>query len=453
MKTNSQIVGGFVFMILIALLGARGTFIRKSAAALQPPSSAAAPQGKGSDENPPTPSFPDSLAAIAFRNGVDYYPYAATVVKGPDGGYPYAVYKAGTPMFEIDPSWPKFPERNWILGEVPSVAIDAQDNVWIMTRPKTLGGDQARELFAALKPPQADCCIPAPPVMEFDAEGNFIQGWGGPRPGMYEWFGHEHSIHIDYKGNVWLSGAMSSQRKVDNQILKFTKDGKFLMQIGHNGQSKGSNDTENLNQPTGLYVYPRTNELFVSDGYVNKRVIVFDADTGAYKRHWGAYGKRPDDSVPSYAGGQKAADLDGSTLQQFNTVHCVAISNDGIVYVCDRTHNRVQVFKLDGTYITEFFIAKESTGAGVTDGVAFSPDKDQKFMYVNDSADQHVWILDRKSLQILGRFGHMGHFAGQSYHLHGIAVDSKGNIYLAEGINGHRIDKFVYKGLATTASK
>ena len=175
-------------------------------------------------------------------------------------------------MFQVDPNC-RVSNRNYgFKQEVPSVAVDSQDNVWIMTRPKSLGrgSDGGRELFADLKPPQGDCCIPAPPVMEFDAEGNFVQGWGGPGPG-YVWFSNEHTVHVDYKGNVWLSGGQSSQRIVDNQILKFTKDGKFLMQIGHNGQSKGSNDTENLNQPTGLYVYPKTNELFVSDGYVNKR--------------------------------------------------------------------------------------------------------------------------------------------------------------------------------------
>jgi DNA-binding beta-propeller fold protein YncE len=192
--------------------------------------------------------------------------------------------------------------------------------------------------------------------------------------------------------------------------------------------------------------------VFISDGYVNKRVIVFDADTGAYKRMWGAYGNKPDDSVgPSNASGPTPADLTPAALQQFNTVHCVRISNDGLVYVCDRTHNRLQVFKPDGTYVAETFIAKESTGGGTLDGVAFSPDNDQKFMYIADSTDQHVWILDRKKLEVIGRFGVQGHYAGQGWHFHGIATDSKGNIYTAEGILGHRVDKFVYKGLAKTA--
>lgn len=431
-------------ILAISAFGVSRTISWKTAAAFQPSTGKLIiqqSQGKKSGAS-------DSESDDAPASGIDFYPNAGKVIRGGEGPYPYSVYKAGTPMFQVDPSFPKYPEQNWLLGEVPSVAVDAQDNVWIFQRPKKLKGE---ELYAAMKPPQADCCMPAPPVMEFDSEGNFIQGWGGPGPG-YEWFGNEHSIHVDYKGNVWLSGAQSSQRTVDNQILKFTKDGKFLMQIGHNGQSKGSNDTENLNQPTGLYVYPKTNELFVSDGYVNKRVIVFDADTGAYKRHWGAYGNKPDDSVPSY-NVPKAQDVTGPGAQQFNTVHCIRVSNDGLVYVCDRTHNRVQIFKTDGTYVNEFFISRQSTGAGVTDGVAFSPDSEQKFIYVTDSPNQHVWILDRKTLQILGRFGRRGHYAGQMYHVHGIATDSKGNIYTAEGITGHRVEKFVFKGLSSSASR
>ena len=442
MKLKSEIIGTVILAMLV-FFGVGQIVLHRAVAASKPRAKTLLQQADGKKPKASGEESDEGSSA-----GIDFYPNAGHVEKGGKGPYPYAVYQSGTPMFQVDPTWPKYPQHNWLLGEVPSVAVDAQDNVWIFQRPKKLKGE---ELYAAMSPPQADCCIPAPPVMEFDPEGNFIQGWGGPGPG-YEWFSNEHSIHIDYKGNVWLSGAQSTQRTVDNQILKFTKDGKFLMQIGHNGKSKGSNDTENLNQPTGLYVNPKTNELFVSDGYVNKRVIVFDADTGAYKRHWGAYGNKPDDSVPSY-NVPKPKDVVGPASKQFNTVHCVRVSNDGIVYVCDRTNNRIQVFKTDGTYITEVFISRQATGAGVTDGIAFSPDNEQKFMYVTDSPDQHVWILDRKSLQPLGRFGRRGHYAGQMYHVHGIATDSKGNIYTAEGITGHRVEKFVYKGLSTSASQ
>jgi DNA-binding beta-propeller fold protein YncE len=425
MKMKWNIVS-YIGLVMIIVLGARQTLIQKAAAAQQ--------------YNPDT----RSLAALAFRNGIDYYPNAGKIIKG-GKSYPYSTFKAGTPMFQIDPAWPKFPEQNLLLGEAPAVAVDAQDNIWILTRPKRLLG---RELFADMRPPQADCCIPAPPVIEFDAAGNFIQGWGGPGK-EFEWPEEEHGIYVDYKGNVWISGNGPK----DNHILKFTRDGKFLLQIGHSGKSQGSLDTANLNKATDISVYPKTNEVFVADGYGNKRVIVFDADTGAYKRMWGAYGNNPDDSVgPSYME-PRAGDEEGPGAKQFNVVHCVRISNDGLVYVCDRTHDRVQVFRIDGTYVNEVFVARQSTGAGVTDAVAFSSDSEQKFMYVVDSPDQHIWILDRKTFQVLGRFGRTGHYAGQTYRMHDIAADSKGNIYIAEGVLGQRVDKFVFKGLSSAASQ
>ena len=193
------------------------------------------------------------------------------------------------PTFEPDPLWAQNLPNKWVNGQVGGVAVDSHDNLWVFHRPATIpDGEKA----ASLNPPQAECCIPAPPVLEFDTNGKFLQAWGGPGQG-YEWPSSEHGIFVDPKDNVWLSG----NAKEDNQILKFTKDGKFLMQIGHAGKNRGSNDTENLGGPAGLFVYPKTNELFVADGYFNRRVIVFDADTGAYKRHWGAYGKKPDDSL------------------------------------------------------------------------------------------------------------------------------------------------------------
>ena len=438
MKMNWRIISGIVLAMLIAI-GAGETHIWKKIA------------GPGAGVTSAQENEDNTILGIAYRKGINFYPFAGQVMKAGDGQrYPYAVYKAGTPIFQADPAWPKFPERNWVLGEVPGVAVDAQDNVWIFHRPRTLNAEgHGKGILSALNPPLADCCVPAPPVMEFDAAGNFVQGWGGPGPG-YEWPQNEHGIQVDYKGNVWLTG----NGRQDNQVLKFTKDGKFLMQIGHSGQSKGSLDTANFNKPSGIYVYQKTNEVFVSDGYVNKRVIVFDADSGAFKRMWGAYGHKPDDSVgPSSPEGPKASDLEGPALQQFNTVHCVRISNDGLVYVCDRTHNRFQVFKPDGTYVAEQYVAKEATGGGTLDGIAFSPDNEQKFMYVADSTNQHVWIFERKTRQLLGRFGTQGHYNGQGWHFHGIATDSKGNIYTAEGIMGHRVDKFVYKGLSTSASQ
>jgi DNA-binding beta-propeller fold protein YncE len=346
--------------------------------------------------------------------------------KGKDGGIP---------RFEIDPYWPTQPLPNkYLLGELGGVDVDSHDNVWIISRPKTLTEDQKG---ASLQPPTSECCIPAPPVIEFDAQGNYLQGWGGSGPG-YEWPDNEHGIYVDYKGNIWIGGNTTGK---DDQILKFTHDGKFLLQIGHAGKSKGSSDTENLNRPTQMVVYMKANELFVSDGYQNRRVIVFDADTGTFKRQWGAYGNVPDDSAP------RARSYEGPGPQQFNVVHGVSISNDDLVYVSDRINCRIQVFTIDGKFIKEGFIARETRDwRGTAFGLAFSPDKDQKYIYVPDGANDTIRILDRQSLEILGGFGHAGTYAGQWHWLHNIAVDSKGNIYTGES-RGNRIQKFVLKGI------
>ena len=288
MKMNWKTVGGIVLVMMI-VLGARETRIWRKLAG---PNPGVVSAQESRDPSHPVVSPDDtSYLAQALRKGVNYYPYAGKLVKAGEGErYPYATYKVGTPMFKIDPAWPRYFERPWVLGQVSGVSVDAQDHVWMIHRPKSLGTAESvgKAVLAVLNPPLADCCIPAPAVMEFDAEGNFMKGWGGPGPG-YEWPDNEHALHVDYKGNVWVSGNNAK----DNQILKFTKDGKFLMQIGHSGKSQGSLDTANLNKPTGIYVYPKTNEVFVADGYGNKRVIVFDADTGAFKRMWGAYGNKP----------------------------------------------------------------------------------------------------------------------------------------------------------------
>jgi hypothetical protein len=200
------------------------------------------------------------------------------------------VFAAGAvPKFDFDPYWPKPLPHQWMLGAIGGTFVDSHDHIWVANRPRSLDNN---DKYAALDPPQADCCFPAPAILEFDAAGNLIQAWGGPAPG-YEWPDTEHGIFVDYKDNVWISGNGDK----DTNILKFTKSGKFLLQIGHHGKSGGSNDTENLNRPAGIAVYAKTNEVFVADGYGNRRVIVYDADTGAYKRHWGAYGKKPDDTA------------------------------------------------------------------------------------------------------------------------------------------------------------
>jgi DNA-binding beta-propeller fold protein YncE len=245
---------------------------------------------------------------------------------------------------------------------------------------------------------------------------------------------------VDGQDNVWLSGSA----REDNQILKFTSTGTFLMQIGHSGKNTGSNDTENLGGPAGLFVYPKTNELFVADGYFNHRVIVFDAATGAYKRHWGAYGKPPEDG---YTFPPRAQLIQGPPPLQFNNpVHAVLVSNDDLVYVADRTNNRLQVFGLDGSFIKEVFIARNTLQAeGTVHAFAVSPDREQQFLYVVDGSNKAVRVLNRQTMEIVSNIGgHAGHNAREFFHAHGIAADSKGNLFIGEVNTGQRYYKYKF---------
>jgi hypothetical protein len=348
--------------------------------------------------------------------------------------------KAGkVPLFQLDPAWPKIPSK-WVLGEVSSVTVDAKDNIWILHRPRTL------------RPAQKS--MVAPPVLEFDNAGNFIKAWGGPGEG-YEWPESEHGIYIDYKGFVWIGG---NEPKKDAQIIKFTQDGKFVMQIGHSGQSKGNQDTANLNRPADVFVYPKTNEVFVADGYGNRRVIVYDADTGAYKRMWGAFGKEPKEVEPTPAGQQPAREPEEGPAQ-FNNVHAARVSDDGMVYVSDRGGRRLQVFTIDGKYLKQVFIGRscEAPACGngqTTASTAFSRDPEQRFLYVADRSEGHVFVLDRKNLEILYSFGKLGMEPGNFNILHHMTTDLKGNLYTTEvndnfarGECCRRVQKFVYKGM------
>ena len=368
--------------------------------------------------------------------------------------------KPVVPLFEVDPGFPKMPER-LVMGGVGGVNADSHGNVWVFQRPHTL--EDGNSLDNGYKP--------APPVLEFDEKGNYIQGWGGSsKTGEYQWTNRgglhssyvecvscsnekrtngdgrpgsgEHGITVDYKDNVWLTGNGNG----DGQILKFTKDGKFLLQIGHAGVRVDSNDTQNMSRPAMVVVYPKTNEVFVADGYGNRRVIVFDADTGTYKRHWGAYGKNPDDKAPN------VRLLTGPGTQQFNTVHGITISNDDFVYVADRGNNRIQVFRPDGTFVKEGYVGRETAGTGSAYGVALSRDPQQRFLYVADGSNDRVDILDRSTLELIGHIGRPGRQAGEFFHAHSIASDSKGNIIVGES-QGYRVQKFIYKGLSTRSTR
>ena len=337
------------------------------------------------------------------------------------------------PMFEVDPFWPK--PFNGLLGMAIGVWVDEQDYVWIIHRSSaTLHNN---EKGAELNPPIAECCRGAPPVLAFDSEGNLVKAWGGPGPG-YEWPQSNHGIHIDYKGNVWIGG----NGEKDAHILKFTKDGKFLMQVGGLGKNAGSNDLENFGRVAKIWVDPQTNEAYIADGYLNKRVAVIDADTGKMKRYWGAYGNKPDDTnLGNY-------DPKAPPAQQFrNPVHCVERSNDGLIYVCDRTNDRVQVFRPDGTFVKEAFFAKNTLGSGSAWDIAFSRDPEQRFVFLADGQNNRVRIIVRDTLEEVTAFGDGGRQPGQFYGVHSIATDSKGNIYTTETWEGKRLQKFVYKGI------
>ena len=338
------------------------------------------------------------------------------------------------PRFEVDPFWPKPLPNGWLMGNVIGVGVDSRDHVWIVHRSDTVTDVEAA---AETNPPTASCCRRAPPVLEFDPAGNLVGHWGGPGEG-YEWPASNHGIFVDHKDNVWIGGNDAK----DAHILKFNRQGKFLMQFGRQGKTGGSNDTTTFSRVAKIYVDPKTNEAYISDGYGNKRVAVIDGDTGVFKRYWGAYGKPPDDTnLGPY-------DPAAPVAKQFrNPVHCADLSNDGLVYVCDRPNDRIQVFKADGTFVKEVIIAPKTRGDGSTWDVAFSKDPQQKYMYVADGKNEKIYVMDRQSLEILTSFGDGGRQPGQFFAVHSIATDSKGNLFTTETYEGRRLQKFAYKGI------
>ena len=330
------------------------------------------------------------------------------------------------PVFEVDPAWPKVPAK-WKLGDASSIAIDAQDNVWVLHRPRTL------------KP--AEAAMAAPAVMVFDGAGNYVKSWGGPGAG-YEWPEREHGIHIDHQGFVWLggnncpeSGNTGLKPVADDALLKFTQDGKFILQIGRSNQSKGDTDTQNVHRAADVWVYARMNELFVADGYGNHRVIVFDADTGVFKRTWGAFGKPPA-GVDNCAVTAPKTFPDGEGPPNYNVVHAIRVANDGMVYVADRENRRLQMFTPDGKFVKQLV----RTGTTFARDLALSPDREQQFLYVGGGKE--ILIVDRKMLEVVGSIQPPG-IVGPGHH---IATDSKGNIYIAQTAAG--LQKLTFKGMS-----
>ncbi len=390
------------------------------------------------------------LAAVAFLCAVT--PCALAQTKKASAESPKMA-----PYFEVDPFWPKPLPNHWVTGSTVGLSVDASDNVWTVHRPESVEANfKAADLTVAdavdpesrayapgpINPtdPIGVCCKTAPPVLVYDPAGKLLKSWGGKGEG-YDWPDSNHGITVDHHNNVWLAGMGEK----DTQILKFSADGKFLRQIGAHGVRTGSNDLKNFWKPTKIFADAQANEVYVSDGYGNRRVVVLDADSGAYKRHWGAYGGKPDDAkLPPY-------NPSSPLSKQFSTVHCVVVSTDGLVYVCDRVNDRIQVFRKDGTFLREMLIDPKTYRSGSVWDIAVSSDPQQTYLYVANGVDQKINVLLRSTLEVLTSFGDGGRQPGQFFGVHNLATDSKGNLYAAETYTGARVQRFIFKGIRPVA--
>ena len=361
------------------------------------------------------------------------------------------------PRFEVDPYWPKPLPNNWVHGMTIGIGISADDHVWVIHRGNDAGNLDRTELAMPNPngPRVGECCNPAPPVLEFDAAGNLVGSWGGqPKDNSYDWPESNHGIVVDHKGFVWIGGNGGP----DAHILKFTRDGKFVAQYGKkNARLKedptakpgakpnyvaNSNDMNNFGRVAKIFIDPKANEGYVADGYFNHRVAVIDLDSGKIKRIWGAYGKPPtDEPMGPY-------DPTAPPAQQFRTpVHCAEMANDGMVYVCDRPNDRVQIFTREGKFVKEVFVAKDTRADGSVWDIAFSKDPQQTWLYMADGVNEHVRVFNRATMEEVYNFGYGGRQPGMFLGVHSIAVDSKGNIYTTETYTGKRLQKFNFKGM------
>ena len=361
------------------------------------------------------------------------------------------------PTYTADPLWPKPLPNNWILGSVTGVAVDSRDHVWVVHRGMDSLTARTEAGMGTTPPTSEVCCSAAPAVLEFDPAGGLVSHWGGPGPG-FEWPVSPGGIAVDAKGNVWITAAgvdapagggragraggaaAAAPRPGDAHVIKFSREGKFLLQIGKPGASEGSNSTT-LSRPANVDVDNAANEVFVADGFgTHRRVIVFDAITGTYKRHWGAYGAKPDD-----AAAPAAYEPDAAPAKQFRSVTCVSVARDGQVYVCDRASDRIQVFKKDGAFVKEGIVSKATRGLGAVWDIAFSNDTQQQFLFVPSGMDERVFIVRRDTLETVGSFGDGGRQPGLFRGVSSVAVDSKGNVYTGETFEGKRVQKWVRK--------
>ena len=346
------------------------------------------------------------------------------------------------PAFKVDPAWPQEMPNHWIMGAVTGVFVDAKQHVWVTHLPETLTEEELYEepwKVAGLDPAKpkpvqmGTCCKAAPPVLEFDQQGKLVQGWGqGSMDDFSNWPREPHGIFVDHQDNVWV-GSYNRHR-----VMKFTRDGKWLMTLGEYEKTGGSADTHLLGGPSGIWVDPKTNEAYISDGYRNRRVIVFDGATGKYLRHWGAYGNVPDDTERF----DPKTMVSGALPKQFSTPHGITGSTDGKIYVADRRGNRIQVFDHQGKFLAEKVIAPATLSSGSAFVPVLSPDPQQQWLYVADGTNHKIWILRRADLEIVGEFGRGGRQVGQMLRPHGMSIDSQGNLYVGEASTGRRVQKF-----------
>jgi sugar lactone lactonase YvrE len=364
----------------------------------------------------------------------------------------HAQEQEAPPRFKVDPFWPKTLPNNWMLGHVEGIVVAADGNIWMLHHSSTMDHPHHHskvidhsDLGLAQDPPISECCLAAPEVIEFDPAGNVLRAWGG-HGYTPDWPEAVHGFWVDKQKNVWITGNHAP----DRLALKFSPDGKKLLKIGEFTEQGGrsekaepnNQDTTLLGGPTALTVDDEAHEVYIADGSINKRVVVYDSNTGKFKRGWGAYGI-PLSEIPNTKNSEHEYDP-VTPSKQFNKIDTVRVSRDGFVYVSDKGSNRVQVFTKAGKFLKEFFVARETlAGPGTTFGMAFSHDPDQKYLFVADGSNNTIRVVDRKSGTPVTRIGRQGRNAGQLDTPVPVAVDSHGNLFVGEVKYNNRIQKFV----------
>ena len=354
-----------------------------------------------------------------------------------------AAQSGAVPQYRYDSTWPKLPLPNaWTFEGITGLYVDRDDVIWVLQRPRDFDRDTS-ENYAALRPPTARCCVKPPAVLAFDVEGNLLHAWGDPDsvPG---WPRSEHTILVDRDGFVWIGGATPG-----DTLLKFTKDGELVGDFGKRGPAIEAAGQQQNNQQTDVLmrgvaaaeIDEDEREIYIADGYLNRRVLVYDIDTGAFKRGWGAYGK----PLGEISNAQPARyDPNAEPHSDFQgSVHAVRLSADGLVYVSDRQGNRIQVFRKSGAFVKEMFVAPWTLDRGAAGSITFSSPPEQAHLFVTDIMNNVVWILDRHSGATVGHIGFMSHAGGGFHWVHVAASDSAGNLYTGEVDSGKRIQKFV----------